>query len=196
MIPRVLLCIFFCLRLILEGDNLRPNGTYLYANRWDFVSFYLVRKFNNKSSVTLYDQQNPDCPSERMNVNPVKNSYAALWESYKEVKSGIPLKSIIRRILEYYFLQLCGYEGDDLRKCILEDHRDDFMYDENGAETPDRYEMAKVLLSYIVADNSGVNDGINYTDDFLDVQLYRNTFKMIFKYMNQEQHFNMMMGIR
>ena len=70
------------------------------------------------------------------------------------------------------------------------------MYDENGAETPDRYEMAKVLLSYIVADNSGVNDGINYTDDFLDVQLYRNTFKMIFKYMNQEQHFNMMMGIR
>lgn len=170
--------------------------TYLYANRWDFVSFYLVRKFNNKSSVTLYDQQNPDCPSERMNINPVKNSYAALWESYKEVKSGIPLKSIIRRILEYYFLQLCGYEGDDLRKCILEDHRDDFMYDENGAETPDRYEMAKVLLSYIVADNSGVNDGINYTDDFLDVQLYRNTFKMIFKYMNQEQHFNMMMGIR
>ena len=144
----------------------------------------------------MYDQQNPDCPSERMNVNPVKNSYAALWESYKEVKSGIPLKSIIRRILEYYFLQLCGYEGDDLRKCILEDHRDDFMYDENGAETPDRYEMAKVLLSYIVADNSGVNDGINYTDDFLDVQLYRNTFKMIFKYMNQEQHFNMMMGIR
>lgn len=94
----------------------------------------------------MYDQQNPDCPSERMNINPVKNSYAALWESYKEVKSGIPLKSIIRRILEYYFLQLCGYEGDDLRKCILEDHRDDFMYDENGAETPDRYEMAKVLL--------------------------------------------------
>ena len=55
--------------------------------------------------------------------------------------------------------------------------------------------MAKVLLSYIISDNSSVNDRINYTDDFLDEQLYRNTFRMIFKYMNQEQHFNMMMGI-
>lgn len=170
--------------------------TYPYANKWDFVSFYLVQKFDNKSSVTLYEQINPDRPTEMMNVNPVKNSYAALWESYKEVKSGIPLKSIIRRILEYYFLQLCGYEGDDLRKCILEDHKNDFLYDEQGNETPDRYEMAKVLLSYIVSDTSGVNDGINYTDDFLNIQLYRNTFRMIFKYMNQEQHFNMMMGIR
>jgi wobble nucleotide-excising tRNase len=169
--------------------------TYLYARNWDFVSFYLVRKINNKSSVQLFEKQNPDCPTKMMNVNPVKNSYAALWESYKEVRSGIPLKSTIRRILEYYFLQLCGYEEDDLRKRILEDHKNDFLFDENGRETPERYEMAKVLLSYIISDNSSVNDGINYTDDFLDEQLYRNTFRMIFKYMNQEQHFNMMMGI-
>ncbi|MCH3949358.1 MAG: AAA family ATPase [Acidaminococcus sp.] len=168
--------------------------SYLYARQWNFVSFYLVRKINNKSSVQLFEKQNPDCPTKMMNVNPVKNSYAALWESYKEVRSGIPLKSTIRRILEYYFLQLCGYEGDDLRKRILEDHKNNFLYDENGHETPERYEMAKVLLSYIISDNSSVNDGINYTDDFLDEQLYRDTFKMIFKYINQEQHFNMMMG--
>ena len=155
----------------------------------------------------MFEKQDPDRPTKMMNVNPVKNSYAALWESYKEVQSGIPLKSTIRRILEYYFLQLCGYEEDDLRKRILEDHKNDFrkriledhkndfLFDENGRETPERYEMAKVLLSYIISDNSSVNDGINYTDDFLDEQLYRNTFRMIFKYMNQEQHFNMMMGI-
>jgi len=50
------------------------------------------------------------------------------------------------------------------------------------------------LTPIYASDNSSVNDGINYTDDFLDEQLYRDTFKMIFKYMNQEQHFNMMMG--
>lgn len=49
--------------------------TYAYANRYDFVSFYLIRKTNNKSSIRLCDKVDPDCPSERINVNPVKNSY-------------------------------------------------------------------------------------------------------------------------
>lgn len=170
--------------------------TYPYASQWDFVSFYLIRKINNKSSVKLFDKVDPDRPTTRMNVNPVKNSYAALWDAYGEVKSGIPLKSVMRRILEYYFLQLCGYDSDDLRQCILVDHKADFIEYEDGVENSEKYELAKVLLAYITSDITGVNDGIHYTDEFLDEQMYRDTFEMIFRCMGQGQHFDMMTGKR
>lgn len=169
---------------------------YAYANRYDFVSFYLIRKTDNKSSIRLCDKVNPDCPTERMNVNPVKNSYAALWEEYKEVSSGIPLMNIIRRILEYYFLQLCGYEGNALRKRILEEHKHDFTHDGLGNEDYTKYDMAAAMLSYIAVNTTGVNDGIDYVDDCVDIEQCRETFEMIFRHMDQGQHFDMMMGIK
>lgn len=170
--------------------------TYAYANRYDFVSFYLIRKTDNKSSIQLCECQNPDCPSERMNVNPVKNSYAALWDEYKDASSGIPLMSIIRRILEYYFLQLCGYEGSDLRKRILEENKDAFTHDDFGNEDYSKFELASAMLSYIAANSSAINDGMHYVDDCIDVQQCRDTFQMIFHYMGQDQHYEMMMGMK
>jgi wobble nucleotide-excising tRNase len=169
--------------------------TYAYASRWDFVSFYLIRKVNNKSIIRLCDATDPNCPTARMNINPVKNSYAALWDEYKELRSTVPLMNVIRRILEYYFLQLCGYEGNDLRKCILEDNKDSFTHDEYGAEDYSKYDLAASMLSYISATSIGVNDGINYVDEIIDPELCRETFQMIFHHMNQDQHYNMMMGI-
>ena len=170
--------------------------TYAYANRYDFVSFYLIRKTDNKSSIRLCDCPNPDCPSERMNVNPVKNSYAALWDEYKDASSGIPLMSIIRRILEYYFLQLCGYEGSDLRKRILEENKDAFTHDDFGNEDYSKFELASAMLSYIAANSSGINDGMHYVDDCIDVKQCRDTFQMIFHHMGQDQHYEMMMGMK
>ena len=170
--------------------------TYPYADRYEFVSFYLVRKTDNKSSVRLCDKQDPDEPTSRVNINPVKNAYAALWEEYKEVSTVVPLMSAIRRILEYYFLQLCGYEGNKLRKTILEDNKDAFTHDENGNEDSTKYDLASKMLSYIDATEHGVDDGLPYVDDGMDVGLYRETFRMIFEHMDQEQHYNMMMGIK
>ena len=66
--------------------------TYAYATKWDFVSFYLIRKVNNKSVIKLCDATDPNCPTSRMNINPVKNSYAALWDEYKELHSPPPNK--------------------------------------------------------------------------------------------------------
>lgn len=169
---------------------------YAYANRYDFVSFYLIKKTDNKSSVRLCDKVNPDCPTERINVNPVKNSYAALWEEYKEVTSGIPLMNIIRRILEYYFLQLCGYEGNELRKRILEERKHEFTHDSHGNEDYTKYDMAAAMLSYISVNTTGVNDGMHYVDDCVDIDQCRETFEMIFQHMDQGQHFDMMMGIK
>lgn len=107
--------------------------TYSYVSKYEYASFYLIRKFNNKSSIKLCDDVNPSIPTERMNINPVKNSYAALWVEYKEVKSAVPLMNVIRRILEYYFLQLYGYEGSTLRQTILiEGKKKGRFTDKNG----------------------------------------------------------------
>jgi len=169
---------------------------YPHADRYDFVSFYLVKKRENHSSVTLWRKRNPDCPTEWMNVNPVKNSYAALWEEYKEVSTVVPLMNAIRRILEHYFLQLCGYDGSQLRKCILEENKFEYTHDECGQEDYTKFDMATSMLSYIAASTYGVNDGLHYVDDVIDIQQCRDTFQMIFRHMGQEQHYKMMMGIK
>lgn len=167
--------------------------THAYANCWDFVSFYLIRKINNKSMVKLCDAVDPDRPTtSRINVNPVKNAYAALWEEFKEVQSTIPLMNVIRRILEHYYLQLCGFEGVTLRKVILEEHKEEFTHDEFGNEDYTKYDIASSMLSYISNNSFGINDGMNYVDEVIDPELCRIVFRMIFDCTHQEQHYKMM----
>ena len=57
---------------------------------------------------------NKEVPTEEENYNPDQNSYVALWDELSDIQSTIPALNMIRRILESYFLQLCGYEGSDL----------------------------------------------------------------------------------
>ena len=130
------------------------------------------------------------------NFNPVQHSYAALWEELKEVQSAIPAKNIIRQILEYYFLQLCGYEGSDIRERVLEDHKENFI-DTIDGQKPDmtKYEIASSMLAYINNPN-GISDGLNYVEDCEDVEAYKRVFKMIFDALGQSQHYKMMTGKR
>lgn len=168
--------------------------TYGYVSKYEYVSFYLIRKRNGKSTIRMYDDKNPDIPTERINVNPVKNSYAALWDEYKEVKSAIPLMNVIRRILEYYFLQLCGYEGSTLRKVILIDGKAEGKFnDTNGNFDQEKYQLASAMLSYIHVNAIGMNDGRDFVDECLSTDECRAIFEMIFEEMKQKQHYEMMM---
>lgn len=169
--------------------------TYNRVRDYQFVNFYLITKVDNKSSIRSCVKKNPEVLTEEINYNPVQNSYAALWEEYKVVNTPIPLMNVIRRILEYYFLQLCGYDGATLRQRILKDNKDKFITkDESGNEDYTQYQMASAMLSYISANSVGINDGINFVDDCVDIEQTKETFKMVFTLMNQEQHYEMMMG--
>ncbi|MEG1406931.1 MAG: AAA family ATPase, partial [Ruthenibacterium sp.] len=155
--------------------------TYSYVSKYEYVSFYLIRKLNAKSSIKFSDDVNPKIPTERINVNPVKNSYAALWDEYKDIKSAVPLMNVIRRILEYYFLQLCGYEGSALRKVILTDGKTNGYYkDKNGNDDDEKFQLASSMLAYINASAVGMNDGMDYIEECLDVAECRSIFEMIF----------------
>lgn len=171
--------------------------TYDQVHRYKPVSFYLIEKQNNVSTTRLCVDQNPDTPAYKMNFNPVQNAYAALWSEYREVTSSTAILNVIRRILEHYFLQLCGYDGQDLIKRVLKDNRDKFICQITD-DRPDcsQYHLATAMLSYLGAHSNHISDGLNYVEDCTDIDQYRATFKMVFELMDQSQHYNMMMGTK
>lgn len=165
--------------------------SYDYVERYRYASYYLVRKMDAKSSVRLCEEVNPQTPTEMLNVNPVKNSYAALWEEYKQLSTPIPLMNVIRRILEYYFLQLCGYEGATLRQVVLVEARQRGRY-----ESDEQFHLASAMLSYIKSNTMGMNDGFDYVESGMTAEDCKVIFKMIFECMQQSQHYEMMMQER
>jgi wobble nucleotide-excising tRNase len=92
--------------------------TYNQTHRFKCVSFFVVNKASNISSIKLCVRPSQKIPTENENYNPVQNSYAALWSEYREVDTVIPVLNVIRRILEYYFMQLCGYDGVSIEVLI------------------------------------------------------------------------------
>ncbi len=64
----------------------------------------MIKKWDGHDSIKWYKTQNPEEPSALMNINPVKNSYASLWDEYKAHLSSVPLINVVGKILEYYFL--------------------------------------------------------------------------------------------
>lgn len=169
--------------------------TYQQVQYYNCASFYIIRKQNNISKVKLCVRKNRFVPSELENNNPVQNSYAALWDELREIESPIPAKNVMRRILDYYFLQLCGYNGQDIREFVLEKHKSKFI-NNVGGQRPDmtKYELASSMLAYI-NNPHGITDGLNYVEETDDVEPYKEVFHLIFEALNQEQHYKMMMGI-
>lgn len=170
--------------------------TYQQVGYYNCASFYIIRKNDNVSIIKLCKRQSKETPTEEENYNPVQNSYAALWDELRDIQSTIPALNVMRRILEYYFLQLCGYEGSDLRAIVLEkkENRDKFIKQVEG-EQPDMtdYQLASSLLAYINNPN-GISDGLNYVEDCEDAEAYKRVFQMIFDALGQSQHYKMMTG--
>lgn len=172
--------------------------TYQQVGYYNCTSFYIIRKNDNISTIKLCKRQSRGIPTEEENYNPVQNSYAALWDELRDTKSTIPALNVMRRILEYYFLQLCGYEGSYLRTIVLEkkENRDKFIKQVEG-EQPDMtdYQLASSLLAYITNPN-GISDGLNYVEDCDDADAYKRVFQMIFDAFGQSRHYEMMTGRR
>ena len=170
--------------------------TYNMVGHYRYVSFYKVNKKNNISTLEHCVEPAKKVSEKDRNYNPVKNSYSALWEEYDKLDTPIPLMNVIRRILEYYFLQLCGYESDELCRIVLEDNKEKFMTEvAGGAPDYTKFHLAQAMLSYIKRSDS-FNDGLHFVDESIDCQQYKDAFWIIFDAMNQTQHYYMMMNER
>ena len=170
-----------------------------YEKYYQPVSFYIIRKENEISTVKLCEKYDPACPSDLINDNPVKNDYALLWNEVKSLKSYPSLMACMRRILEYYFIQLCGIDGISLREHLFQGENRQYFIDTNpetGKENIEKLNIAYTLVSQMESSTNIINDGMYYIDDCSDIEKCREGFKTIFKCMGQEPHYNMMMGIR
>lgn len=169
--------------------------TYKQVVRYHCVSFYTINKTNNISTVTICERQKQKALYEMENFNPVQNSYTSLWTEFRDLKGTVPTMNVIRRILEYYFMQLCGYDGVDIRKRILEDNKDKFVdISAEGKADYSRYHLASAMLSYITSHSIGISDGLHYVEDCTDATQCKEVFKLIFDTLEQGQHYRMMMN--
>ena len=127
--------------------------------------------------------------------NPVKNSYTVLWDEYKELKNPMSLLNVIRQILEYYFIHLCGYDGLTLEKVILEENRDCFVteFSDGSTDSTNRV-LASAMIQHINRTPLFLDDDLHFISEEDNTDKYRKVFKNIFVAMGQSQHYEMMMG--
>ena len=170
--------------------------TYKEVPHYRSTSFYMIRKADNRSNICLCVRSGR-VANTKENYNPVQNAYAALWEElkrlYVEENASIPIKNVSHRILDYYFIQLCGLNGKDMRNDVLVKNKPKFVKEEGVAPDYTKYHMADALLQYITQP-TGIGDEIFISDDCLDVELHKEVFKSIFESLDQDQHYKMMMG--
>ena len=115
------------------------------------------------------------------------------WKEYKEAKSATVIMRTARQILEYYFIQISGYEGQTLTDRIMK-RKDEFLeIRPDWTENREKQHLLNALLRYIGAENQRFNDGLDYVEDAEYIDQIRYTFKLIFDVMEQNQHYDMMM---
>ena len=166
--------------------------TYNMVDYYDCVTFYMVRKTDNHSSITPCIEKAKELSEDDRNINPVQNAYTALWTEYQELTSSIPLLNVIRRILQYYFLEFCGYQGSNIRDIILKKYKLEFITKRADGTIDDTdYHLASSMLSYIDNECSFI-DGFNLVQESVDPEQYRKVMKKIFEKLDQSQHYRMM----
>ena len=173
---------FFCMT---HNPYFFREITYNRLPDYECVSFFEITKDgNNQSDIHECDDEDTLAGGGKINRSPVKNTYDALWDEYMRTPDPDTLMMVSRQILEYYFVQMIGYQNANLRRDLLDKHPEDFDGDDCVA--------ASAMIAMINVGATGFNDGLYYDSSAADVKQLRAVFEKIFKVMKQEQHYNMM----
>lgn len=161
--------------------------SYNHVTDYECANYYRLRKdADNHSHVDICERDSTLPGGGKENYSPIKNTYDALWAEYKAADDSVILMNVIRRIMEYYFLQICGYNGNDLRKDMLDKHEPDFA-------TPAEYNAASAMIAYLNVGAEGFDDGLYFDCYAVSVEQLRSACKTLFNIMHQEQHYDYMM---
>ena len=192
-------CCFTIHQIFLMTHNAYFHKEITYGQtapeRYKAVTFFHVKKPMLDSTVVPCIKRDPysETPSRPFNHNPVKNSYAALWDEYKEVETAIPALNVIRRILEYYFIQLCGYDRYELSEKILRKNMNRFVKNPGKPdEDSSQLTIANSMLQYLTSSSFSPNDDMYSLEDSWELSQIQEIFKIIFDIMDQNQHFKAM----
>jgi wobble nucleotide-excising tRNase len=174
--------------------------THGQVERYEGVSFFLVNKANEHSTISLCDDWSG--AGSKVNVNPVKNAYVALWSGYKDLLKPrkdestsyhATLLNNSNQILEYYFIQLCGYTRDSVRKAVNEMWSAPAVGNGVNMLNPKRL-LALAMLDNINSESRNAPDSAFYSGGVVDAEQYKEAFESIFGAMNHRQHYEKMMA--
>ncbi len=153
---------YFYKEITLECDK-RYQGKY---------SFWIIKKDNNVSKIEKFEE------------NPIKNSYELLWQEVRRAKkdnniSWVSLQNVMRRIIEYYFRILGGFEHNDSLS----------EYFENIEEK----QVFNSFISWFNDGSHGISDDLFVQSQDTSIETYLKVFENIFKETGHEAHYKMMM---
>ncbi len=177
------------MREAMEKTNIKQviiltHNTYFYKEitlKYDSkhyqgkCSFWIIKKDNNVSKI------------EKFEGNPVKNSYELLWQEVRRAKennniSWVSLQNVMRRIIEYYFRILGGFEhNDSLSKCF---------------ENIEEKQICNSFISWFNDGSHGISDDLFVQSQDTSIETYLKVFENIFEKTGHEAHYKMMMGIK
>ena len=162
------------------------------------VGIYEMKKRkNNQSYITECTRPDDHVGGGKVNYSPVKNTYDSLWEEYRTATDSIALINVTRRILEYYYLQICGYSSGDLRTGLLEKNHHCFEVTlPGGSLDKTDYNVAAAMIAVLNIGARGFNDGLFFDASAIEPQQIRIVFEKIFTATDQIQHYDMMMNVR
>ena len=137
---------------------------YNMLRQYRYVTVFKINKKNNILSVDACVIEAKPISDKDKNYNPVQIFHSALWEEYDKLDALIPLMSVIRRILEYYFLQLCGYDSEKLCGIVLVKNKDKFMVPVEASFLDyNKYNQAKPMFKCI-QHNAPYKEGLCFGD--------------------------------
>ncbi len=157
------------------------HNTYFYKNiTYDLkryqgkYSFWIINKDNNISKIKSYKE------------NPIKNSYELLWQEVKQAKennaSWVSLQNVMRRIIEYYFRILGGFEHNhNLSECF---------------ENIEEKQVCNSFISWFNDGSHGISDDLFVQSQDISIETYLKVFEKIFEITGHEAHYKMMIGIK
>ncbi|GAA8700884.1 hypothetical protein HpBT345_11300 [Helicobacter pylori] len=154
---------YFYKEITLEYDLKRYQGKY---------SFWIIKKDNNVSKIEKFEE------------NPVKNSYELLWQEVRRAKennniSWVSLQNVMRRIIEYYFRILGGFEhNDSLSECF---------------ENIEEKQICNSFISWFNDGSHGISDDLFVQSQDTSIETYLKVFENIFEKTGHEAHYKMMM---
>ena len=156
--------------------------------------FEITKDSDNHSHIEECRDESTRTGGGKINRNPVRNYYDSLWHDYKTTKSAETLMNVCRQILEYYFIQMCGYKNGNLRVELLDRNEKDFIRTrEDGSTDRSRYNIASAMIALLNVGATGFNDGLYFDSSAADIDQMRYVFRRLFEIKHQEQHYKMMM---
>ena len=159
--------------------------SYNHISDYECTNFYeLSKDADNHSHIRLCHKEEE---RKYVNYSPIKNNYEALWAEYRSTTDSVILMNVIRRILEYYFVQIGGFKENDLRKNLLDKNKHSFP-------SKQEYDAAAAMIAYLNTGIAGFDDGLYFDANAVSVDQMRSVFKNIFYVLNQGQHYEYMMG--